>query len=67
MTRDPVDEAARDLGASPFQTFVCVTESLLAPALTSAFLISFTLPFDEYATASFPSGTTPTWPVCRGR
>jgi spermidine/putrescine transport system permease protein len=58
-----IEEAARDLGASPMQTFTRVTLPLLAPALLSAFLVSFTLSFDEYAIASFLSGTTPTWPV----
>jgi spermidine/putrescine transport system permease protein len=58
-----IEEAARDLGASPSQTFLRVTLPLLAPALVSAFLVSFTLSFDEYAIASFLSGTTPTWPV----
>jgi spermidine/putrescine transport system permease protein len=59
-----LEEAARDLGASPGQTFRRVTFPLLVPALFSAFLISFTLSFDEYAIASFLAGaTTPTWPV----
>jgi spermidine/putrescine transport system permease protein len=57
------EEAARDLGASTVQTFRRVTIPLLFPALVSAFLIAFTLSFDEYAIASFLSGTTPTWPV----
>ncbi|HLB39290.1 MAG TPA: ABC transporter permease [Actinomycetota bacterium] len=57
------EEAARDLGASAGQTFRRVTAPLLFPALVSAFLIAFTLSFDEYAIASFLSGTTPTWPV----
>jgi len=57
------EEAARDLGASAGQTFRRVTAPLLLPALVSAFLIAFTLSFDEYAIASFLSGTTPTWPV----
>ena len=58
-----IDEAARDLGASPWQTFRRVTLPLLMPALVSAFLISFTLSFDEYAIASFLAGRSPTWPV----
>lgn len=58
-----VDEAAQDLGAGPWQRFRRVTLPLLAPAILSAFLISFTLSFDEYAIASFLSGTSPTWPV----
>jgi spermidine/putrescine transport system permease protein len=40
-----------------------VTLPLLAPAILSSFLIAFTLSFDEYAIASFLSGTSPTWPV----
>jgi len=58
-----LDEAAKDLGASPWQTFRRVTLPLLMPALVSAFLISFTLSFDEYAIASFLAKTSPTWPV----
>ena len=58
-----VDEAAQDLGAGPWQRFRRVTLPLLAPAILSAFLIAFTLSFDEYAIASFLSGTSPTWPV----
>lgn len=58
-----LDEAARDLGASTWSTFRRVTFPLLLPALVSAFLIAFTLSFDEYAIASFLSGTEATWPV----
>ncbi len=58
-----LDEAARDLGAGPWQTFRRVTAPLLAPAIVSSFLIAFTLSFDEYAIASFLAGTQPTWPV----
>jgi spermidine/putrescine transport system permease protein len=58
-----IEEAARDLGAGPWDTFRRVTLPLLAPALVSAFLIAFTISFDEYAIASFLAGTQPTWPV----
>jgi spermidine/putrescine transport system permease protein len=58
-----LDEAAKDLGASPRETFRRVTLPLLTPALISAFLIAFTLSFDEYAIASFLAGTEQTWPV----
>ncbi len=58
-----LEEAARDLGANPRQTFRRVTAPLLMPALVSSFLIALTLSFDEYAIASFLSGTQPTWPV----
>jgi spermidine/putrescine transport system permease protein len=58
-----LEDAAADLGANPWQRFRRVTLPLLAPALFSAFLIAFTLSFDEYAIASFLAGTSPTWPV----
>lgn len=58
-----LDEAARDLGAGPWETFRRVTLPLLLPAIVSSLLIAFTLSFDEYAIASFLAGTQPTWPV----
>ena len=58
-----LDEAAKDLGANPRQTFIRVTLPLLWPALVSAFLVAFTLSFDEFAIASFLAGTQQTWPV----
>ena len=58
-----LEEAAKDLGATPWQSFRRVTLPLLMPALVSAFMIAFTLSFDEYAIASFLAGETPTWPV----
>jgi spermidine/putrescine transport system permease protein len=58
-----LDEAAKDLGANPMQTFRRVTLPLLMPALISAFLVAFTLSFDEFAIASFLAGSQQTWPV----
>ncbi|HET9672630.1 MAG TPA: ABC transporter permease, partial [Actinomycetota bacterium] len=58
-----VEEAARDLGASPASTFARVTIPLLFPAIVSAFLIAFTLSFDEYAIASFVAGDVTTYPL----
>jgi spermidine/putrescine transport system permease protein len=58
-----LEEAAQDLGAGPWERFRRVTLPLLAPALISSFLIAFTLSFDEFAIASFLSGTQATWPV----
>jgi spermidine/putrescine transport system permease protein len=58
-----LEEAAQDLGAGPWDRFRRVTFPLLMPALFSSFLIAFTLSFDEYAIASFLSGTQATWPV----
>jgi spermidine/putrescine transport system permease protein len=58
-----LEEAAKDLGASPSQAFRRVTLPLLMPAVVSSFLVAFTLSFDEFAIASFLAGESPTWPV----
>ena len=51
-----LDEAAMDLGCKPFQVFYLVTLPLLLPALVSAFLLTFTLSFDDVVLSSFLSG-----------
>ncbi|MDP1766438.1 MAG: ABC transporter permease subunit [Methylotenera sp.] len=51
-----LDEAAMDLGCKPWQVFTLVTLPLLAPALVSAFLLTFTLSFDDVVLSSFLSG-----------
>ncbi len=51
-----LDEAAMDLGCKPLQVFTLVTFPLLIPALVSAFLLTFTLSFDDVVLSSFLSG-----------
>jgi len=51
-----LDEAAMDLGCKPLQVFTLVTFPLLVPALVSAFLLTFTLSFDDVVLSSFLSG-----------
>ena len=51
-----LDEAAMDLGCKPLQVFYLVTLPLLVPALVSAFLLTFTLSFDDVVLSSFLSG-----------
>ena len=58
-----LEEAAYDLGARPLNTFRLITFPLILPAIVSAFLISFTTSFDEYAVASFVVGTRVTFPL----
>jgi spermidine/putrescine transport system permease protein len=65
LERIPVwlEEASRDLGASALVAFRSITFPLLSPAVVSAFLISFTISFDEVVVASFIAGDQPTFPI----
>ncbi|HEX5500060.1 MAG TPA: ABC transporter permease [Thermomicrobiales bacterium] len=56
-------EAARDLGASTARSIVEVVLPLAAPAIVAAFLVAFTLSFDEFILAWFVSGFETTLPV----
>ena len=57
MSIDPaLEEAARDLGATPFVAFRDTVLPLLAPAIVSGFLLAFTLSLDDLVIASFTSG-----------
>ena len=51
-----LEEAAMDLGASPWAAFGLVTLPLLAPALLSGWLLAFTLSLDDLVVATFVSG-----------
>ncbi|MEO5981660.1 MAG: ABC transporter permease [Pedococcus sp.] len=59
---DPkLEEAAADLGANPFQTFVRVTLPLAAPGIAAGGLLAFSLSFDDYIITNFnasPSSIT---------
>lgn len=51
-----LEEAALDLGAKPFQVFYLVTLPMMAQALVSAWLLTFTLSLDDVVLAAFLSG-----------
>lgn len=51
-----LEEAALDLGASPFEAFRLVTLPIIAPAVISGWLLAFTLSLDDLVIASFTSG-----------
>ncbi|HKP10690.1 MAG TPA: extracellular solute-binding protein, partial [Blastocatellia bacterium] len=51
-----LEEAAMDLGATPWQTFVKVTLPLILPAVVAAALLVFTLSLDDYVITSFVAG-----------
>ncbi len=51
-----VEEAALDLGARPLSVFTTVTLPMIAPALISGWLLSFTMSLDDMVIATFTSG-----------
>lgn len=51
-------EAARDLGASEFQTFRLILLPLLMPAVAAGWLLSFTLSLDDVVISFFVTGPT---------
>lgn len=58
-----LEEAARDLGASQFQTFRLVTIPILAPTIVGAAILTFALSFDEFIITVFVSGNDTTLPL----
>ena len=55
---DPsIEEAAADLGATPWRVFRRVTLSSLMPAIVAAGLLAFTFSFDDVVTSYFLQGT----------
>jgi spermidine/putrescine transport system permease protein len=58
-----VEEAAMDLGASPWVTFQKVTLPLIAPAIMSAALIAFALSVDDFVITYFNAGSETTFPL----
>jgi spermidine/putrescine transport system permease protein len=53
---DSLEEAARDLGASPWQAFWRVTFPLIWPGVLSGALMAFTLSFDDFLITFFTAG-----------
>ncbi|MCF8550191.1 MAG: ABC transporter permease [Pontimonas sp.] len=62
-TLDPaLEEAGRDLYASPAQVFWRITFPLLIPGITAAALLSFALSFDDFIITNFNAGPDLTFP-----
>jgi spermidine/putrescine transport system permease protein len=62
-TLDPaLEEAGRDLYASPAQVFWRITFPLLIPGITAAALLSFALSFDDFIITNFNAGPDVTFP-----
>lgn len=51
-----IEEAALDLGAPPWKTFLLITVPMIAPSIIAGWLLSFTLSLDDLVLASFVSG-----------
>ena len=61
---DPAyEEAARDLGASPWQTLRHVVLPIIAPSLLGVALFGFTLSYDEFARTLLTAGSDNTLPL----
>jgi len=61
---DSIFEAARDLGATPWQTFRLVTLPLIKPGIIAGTLMAFTLSIDDFVITFFTAGAgVPTLPL----
>lgn len=58
-----LEQAARDLGAGPLETFRRVTLPLLTPAVLGAAMLAFAFSFDEILITTFTSGLDSTLPM----
>lgn len=55
-----LEEAALDLGCTPWQAFRLVTLPIISPAVVSGWLLAFTLSLDDLVIASFTAGPSST-------
>ncbi|HEX2125716.1 MAG TPA: ABC transporter permease [Thermoleophilaceae bacterium] len=58
-----LEEAAQDLGATPWQTFRLVTLPLIMPGVVAAALLAFALSIDDFVITNFNAGSTITFPL----
>ena len=58
-----LEEAAMDLGATPWMTFRKVTLPLIAPGIMAAALIAFALSVDDFVITYFNAGSETTFPL----
>lgn len=58
-----LEDAARDLGATPIQSFRLVTLPMIAPTIAGAAILTFALSFDEFIITVFASGSDTTLPL----
>ena len=61
---DPsLEEAARDLGAGPIETFRLVTLPIIGPAVIAAAIFAFSWSFDAFVVTHFVIGSEVTFPI----
>jgi len=58
-----LEEAAMDLGANEWTTFVKVTLPLIAPAILAALLLCFAISVDDFVVTYFNAGNQVTFPI----
>jgi spermidine/putrescine transport system permease protein len=58
-----IEEAAMDLGATEWTTFLRVTLPLIAPGVAAAALLAAAISIDDYVITSFNAGQTQTFPL----
>jgi spermidine/putrescine transport system permease protein len=58
-----LEEAAMDLGATPWATFWRVTFPLILPGIMAAALLAFSLSIDDFVITNFAAGRTVTFPM----
>lgn len=58
-----LEEAAADLGATPWNTFRKVTLPLIAPGIFAAALLTFALSLDDFTITYLNAGTEQTFPI----
>ncbi len=58
-----LEEAAMDLGATPWATFWKVTFPLILPGIMAGALLAFSLSIDDFIITNFTSGTASTFPI----
>ena len=58
-----LEEAAKDLGATPFETFRLITLPLIMPGIFGGAMLAFALSIDDFVISNFNAGTTVTFPL----
>ena len=58
-----LEDAAQDLGATPWTTFWTVTFPLIFPGILAAGMLAFVLSLDDYVVTVFNAGSTETLPL----